>query len=512
MDIQTVTSQLLNSLKRNADRTAITFFRQGEKETELAFEDLDRDSTKLASVFASYGLAKGDRVVFSLPKSLFFVVAYMAVLRLGAIAVPCNPELTKTEKEYLLNDALPKLILTGSKDHGLFREIATDSQVLAVDEQRSYQELVPEIFAGPTRTSVETDPDLDDPALIIYTSGTTGLPKGAILTQANLGHDSLKIIKAWEITANDRILHALPLFHVHGLSFALTACLLAGASVFMLDRFKPEEVLGFLTRKGKDRSTVFMAVPTMYTRLLDCLQDEGQASFDHIRLLTSGSAPLNPNDFKRIQDSFGKPPVEREGMSETGMNFSNPVHGPKKRGSIGLPLPGVEVRIVDPESLVEVGRGCIGEIWLKGPSVTPRYWNKPKETAKNFYQGWFRSGDLGWFDEDGYYFLTDRLKHIIISGGENISPKEIENRLNQHQAVLESAAFGVQDRQWGERVAAAVVLDPAAKAEAKELKDYCRQYLHKWKCPKEIYILNQLPRNTMGKILKHELQQLANQD
>ncbi|MFW6055489.1 MAG: class I adenylate-forming enzyme family protein, partial [Thermodesulfobacteriota bacterium] len=435
--MQTLSKALMDSFARNEPSRAITFFRNREKETELSFGRLDQESGRLAGTLAGMGLQKGDRVVFNLPKSLFFVVAYLAVQRLGGVVVPINPELTRSEKEYLFQDARPGLIITKSEEQDLIREIGPEYRQLAVDAERPFQDLPLVRNADKAPQALESaGAGPDDPALIIYTSGTTGLPKGAVLTQFNLLHDAQNVIKTWEISAEDRLLHALPLFHVHGLCFALNTCLLTGAGVVMLDRFSPETVLEFLAGRKKEKCTLFMAVPAMYQRLLSALHEEKEA-FEHVRLWTSGSAPLDPLLFERIRDGFGKTPLEREGMSETGMNFSNPLHGPRKPGSIGLPLPGVRVRIVDPERFIDQQPGRVGEIWLKSPSISPGYWNKPDETGRVFHQGWFRTGDLGFADQDGYYFLTDRLKHIIISGGENVSPKEVENRLNRIEGVLE---------------------------------------------------------------------------
>jgi malonyl-CoA/methylmalonyl-CoA synthetase len=228
-------------------------------------------------------------------------------------------------------------------------------------------------------------------------------------------------------------------------------------------------------------------------------------NFNHIRLLASGSAPLPPKEFERIKKVFGKEPVEREGMSETGMNFSNPLRGVRKPGSIGLPLPHVEVRIVDAETFVDVDSGRVGEIWLKGPNVSPGYWRKPRETEAVFVKGWFRTGDLGKKDEDGYYYITDRLKHIIISGGENISPKEVESVLDRHPEIFESCVVGIPDERWGEKVVAGIVLKPGVALTTEKIKNYCREHLLDWKCPREFIFLKELPRNRMGKVIKDEV-------
>jgi malonyl-CoA/methylmalonyl-CoA synthetase len=354
----------------------------------------------------------------------------------------------------------------------------------------------------------QTDIGPEDPGLLVYTSGTTGKPKGAVLTQKNLTHDATNIIKIWMITETDRLCHALPLFHIHGLCFALHTALMAGSHVLMLDEFSPEKVIKVLGEKGDEYAcTLFMAVPTMYNRMADYL-GEKTLDFGHIRLLTSGSAPLLPKDFLKIKRVFGKEPVEREGMSETGMNFSNPLRGVKKPGSIGLPLPNLQVRIVDPLTLTDVDAGQTGEIWLKGLSVTPGYWQKPEETTKAFEKGWFRTGDLGKVDKDGYYFLTDRIKNIIISGGENISPKEVETIINQLEEMVESCVVGIPDKKWGEKVVAAIVKKPDSMLKAEEIQTYCKKHLHKWKSPKEIVFVQKLPKNRMGKVLRDDVKQL----
>jgi len=486
--------------------TALSFFRSGLKETTLTYAELEQDAIRMANTLLGWGVRTGDRVAFCLEKSLFFVVAHLASLKIGAISVPLNPGFKKEELTYLLGDAEPKVVFAGEAQGAIIGEIDGRPRVSVIETQRPYQDI--RFFQSASDAAPEIRLRPEDPGLIIYTSGTTGKPKGAVLSQQNLLHDATNIVRIWEITSSDALCHALPLFHIHGLCFALHTSLLAGAHVLMLDAFTPPTVIDLLARKEGDHAcTLFMAVPSMYVKLLDYL-GQRVLDFTHIRLWASGSAPLLVKDFERIKKVFGKEPVEREGMSETGMNFSNPLGGKKKPGSIGLPLPALEVRVVDPETLKDTDRGQVGEIWIKGPGVTPGYWQKPEETAKAFAEGWFRTGDLGRVDEEGYYTLTDRLKHIIISGGENISPKEIESVINRFEGIAESSVVGIPDEQWGEKVVAAVVPKPSSVPKVEELRQFCKELLHDWKCPKQIVLVKELPRNTMGKILKEDVKRL----
>lgn len=503
-------SSLAEHLRKSSEgcpqKTAISFYRKGARETEITYREMDLDSNRAAHAFLEIGVGKGDRVIVFMPKSLAFIVAHIALVKIGAISVPLNPAFKKSEMEYFIQDTDPGLIVCGKGQEGMIAGLAKGCPVMPVDTDVPYQEL--EVFEEFSTESVVENNGPDDPALIIYTSGTTGKPKGAVLTHGNLVHDALNVIHLWEISSKDVVCHALPLFHVHGLCFALYTALLAGAGIVMLEQFKPEHVIErLMVNRGEDACTVFMAVPVMYVRLLECVRNR-KIDFSHTRLWTSGSAPLLPKDFHRIRDVFGKEPVEREGMTETGMNFSNPLHGRKKPGSVGIPLPDLEVRTVDPETRSDVPFGEVGEIWLKGPSITPGYWRKPEETRRVFVDGWFRTGDLGRIDEDGYFYIMDRIKHIIISGGENISPKEIEDVINQHRSVSESCVVGIPDERWGEKVVAAVVGQPDCPIDPEELKSHCRIYVHDWKCPKEIRIVEGLPKNTMGKVLKEEVKGL----
>lgn len=506
MDCKTLSQCFAETCSQFRKKTAITFYRRAKAETEISFKTLDRDTNRIANAFQNMGVKKGDRVILFFPKSLLFVVAHLGLQKIGAITVPLNTGFKKSEMEYFIQDATPKLILAGPEQEVLIRETAPGVRSIGVDTEKPYEDN--DFFVIAPDTQPDAHIDADDPALIIYTSGTTGKPKGAVLTQGNLVHDAKNIMNIWEINDSDVLCHALPLFHVHGLCFALHTCLLAGSHVLLLDAFSPETAVNVLAKgEGNRVCTLFMAVPSMYAKMMDFVEGK-ELHFEPVRLWTSGSAPLLPKDFERIKRTFGKEPVEREGMSETGMNFSNPVRGTRKPGSIGLPLPGLEIRIVDPETLDDLPPGETGEIWLKGPAVTPGYWQKHEETAKTIVDGWFRTGDLGRIDEEGYYYLTDRLKHIIISGGENISPKEVEAVINRISGVSESSVVGISDEQWGEKVVAAVVPKQGFTLAPQEILSFCKEHLHSWKCPKEICFLDALPRNTMGKVLKKEVEKL----
>jgi len=508
----TLAGALRASFARHGGRKALSFLRAGRPETVLRYADLEEQTAAMARTLAGRGIGRQDRVALFLPKSLLLVVAHLAALRLGAVSVPWNPGLRKNEVAYLLGDASPALVLAGAEQERLLRELGPGRQVLAADTDAPY----PDGFAfgpgggGPPAAAVSPD----DPAAILYTSGTTGSPKGAVLTQGNLVHDAAGVCRIWEIRAPDVLCHALPLFHIHGLGFALHTCLLAGAHVLLLDAFVPATVLDILGQgPGGEACTLFMGVPAMYELLMEQRRRRGAGgAFPHVRLWACGSAPLPASGFADIAACFGREPVEREGMTETGMNFSNPLHGTRKPGSIGRPLPDLRVRVVDPRTLEDVPAGRTGEIWLQGPSITPGYFRKPGETAAAFHQGWFRTGDLGHADGDGYFFLTDRLKHLIISGGENVSPQEVENVIRRAGGVQDCCVLGIADRRWGERVVAAVVPGPGAHPTPEGIQAFCKENLHPWKCPKQVLVVEQLARNAMGKVVKEKVAALFEAD
>jgi malonyl-CoA/methylmalonyl-CoA synthetase len=504
--VVTLASLFDQTALRLGKKEAILFLRKGKLDSRTTYSCLLQNSNRVAFGLKDMGLKKGERVILFMPKSVEQVILHLGIQKVGGISVILNPGFKKDEMDYFLKDTDAKILMVGKKEEALIRLVDQKRLIITMDTETPFTD--EKLFQGYSSQTINTEADLQDPALLIYTSGTTGRPKGAILTQQNLIQDAKNIIHIWEITENDVLCHALPLFHAHGLLFALHTSLIAGAKMVMCDEFSSEIVTDILSRpKGDLACTLFMGVPTMYLKMIE-MTEEKKRDFNHLRLLTSGSAPLLPKDFERIKKVFGKEPVEREGMSETGMNFSNPLRGTKKPGSIGLPLPYVEARIVNPVTLQDLKLGEVGEILLRGPNVTPGYWKKPKETEAVFVKGWFRTGDLGKKDEDGYYYITDRLKHIIISGGENISPQEIESVINHHPNVSESCVVGIPDEKWGEKAVAAVVLKPGVALTAKEIKDHCKYHLLDWKCPKEVLFLEELPRNKMGKVIKEEVAKL----
>lgn len=499
------------SFSDHKHKKSIEFYRADQKETVLTYQQLLDDVLSFSRFLNRYNVKEKDRVILLLDKSVMSIIAHLSLIRRGLVSVPLNPGFKKSELTYLIKDCDPALIITEPEQQGVLQSINRNIPVLEVSTRAPYQDL--DFFKseqgrnqgiGDTKISVETEPS--DPALIIYTSGTTGDPKGAVLSCGNLINDAQNIIRIWELSPDDTLCHALPLFHVHGLCFALHTMFLTGGRIVLQDFFKAEVILNRLKTKT-DPCSVFMAVPTMYNRLINQI-GERKFDFSHLRLLTSGSAPLLEKEFVRIEKTFGKPPVEREGMTETGMNFSNPLHAKKIAGSIGIPLPKVQVRVVDPETQRDVEPGQIGEFWLKSASIISAYWNKPEQTKQTFSEGWFKTGDLGRQDESGYYYLTDRIKHLIITGGENVSAKEVERVIDAIKGVEMSCVVGIADEEWGEKVVAAVQLEKDEFVTQSDILTSCKKNLNNYKCPKKVLFCDKIPKNTMGKVLKEQVKSM----
>jgi malonyl-CoA/methylmalonyl-CoA synthetase len=455
--------------------------------------ELDRATRRVAARLAGAGLRPGDRILMSAATSVELVEAHVAALRLGLVVVPANTAYREREIAHLVGDAAPRAAIVDDRQRATWIQRARPDTLIfgpVVD--------TPVVGGAPVLDAAAPE----DPALIAYTSGTTGASKGAVLSHANLLASSESVRLAWRWDADDRLVLALPLFHIHGLGVGLHGTLLAGASAVLLPHFDPD---GMLDAAATHRATLFFGVPTMYARLAASprLGELGQ-----LRLCVSGSAPLPPAVFDRLADGSGQRVLERYGMTETGMNVSNPYDGERRPGTVGFPLPGVELRLVRPPGTggVPPTTGA-GEIQLRGPNVFGGYRGQPEATAAAFTDdGWFRTGDIGEHDADGYLRLVGRARELIITGGLNVYPREVEDVLLEHPAVAEVAVGGVADPEWGEVVTAWVVPARAASPPgAAELTGFAADRLARFKCPRRVVFVESLPRNALGKVLRHEL-------
>ena len=447
--------------------------------------DVDRASRKVAARLAGAGLRPGDRVLMSAGTSVELVEAHVAALRLGLVVVPANTAYREREIAHIVGDARPRAAVVDDPDRAAWvRRADPDALVFGPDVDIASSQ-------GRSGAPVLDAVRPDDPALIGYTSGTTGTPKGAVLSHGNILASSESVRLAWRWTADDRLVLALPLFHIHGLGVGLHGTLLTGASAVLLPRFDPHTVLDAAAAHD---ATLFFGVPTMYARLAGSPR---LAELGGLRLCVSGSAPLPPAVFDRLADGSGQRVLERYGMTETGMNVSNPYDGERRPGTVGFPLPGVELRLADD-----------GEIHLRGPNVFGGYWGRPDATAEAFTDdGWFKTGDIGEHDPDGYLRLVGRARDLIITGGLNVYPREVEDVLLEHPGVAEAAVAGTPDAEWGEIVSAWVVpASSAAPPPEAELEGFAAERLARFKCPRRVVFVEELPRNALGKVLRHELE------
>jgi malonyl-CoA/methylmalonyl-CoA synthetase len=457
---------------------------------ELDYAALRDESRRFAAALMQRGVAAGDRVAVQVDKSAEAVLLYVACLRLGAVFVPINVANTPGEVEYFLRDSQPRVAVIRPADRALLEPSASRAGVrhletLGADGEGSLSELAQQAHAQP---GLPRDIGGHSPAAIVYTSGTTGRSKGAILTRANLTSNAAALVEAWRFTADDILLHALPLYHIHGLFAAINTVLASGSSLVLLPKFDAGLVLRQLPH-----ATVFMGVPTYYTRLLQ-LSELNRAAAAGMRLFVSGSAPLLSETHQQFQQRTGHAIVERYGMTETLMNTSNPYDGMRKPGSVGPPLPGIDIRAAS------------GALEIRGPNVFAGYWQDPEKTRSEFTDdGWFKTGDLGRIDADGYVHIIGRAKDLVISGGYNVYPKEVEMELDALPGVLESAVFGVPHPDFGEGVTAAVVLRPAALLTEAEVISSVQSRLARYKVPKRVLFVDELPRNVMGKVQKNLL-------
>ena len=470
----------------------------------FSYGDLNRASGGVAKGLISRGLECGDRVAIRLGKGMAMVLLYLGCLRSGIIPLPINPVYTDDELRYFLSDSGARLLIAEEGSQPLIEPIqravsSVEKVMYAEPSGRRWAERG--VTVQPFVSPFAAQPD--DGAIMFYTSGTTGPPKGCIMSQKSCVINLQRIIEAWGITREDRLMHVLPLNHGHGLYVALTGCLLAGCFILLKDAFDAEEVLKEI---DEYQLSLFMGVPTHYHRFLK-VGGASRFSLSSTRLFVSGSAPLPEEVFKAFEQRFGHTILERYGMTEIGIHLTNPLNGRRLAGKVGLPLPGTEARIADISTGQILEQGEVGELVVRGPNVFSGYWKKPEETEKSFSTDrWFKTGDLAKVDESGYFSIVGRIKDLIISGGLNISPLEVEKALNTHRSILESAVIGVPDSDFGERVVAYIVLKERCKPPSlKEIQDKCREHLAGYKKPKDICFVDQLPRNTLGKVLKKEL-------
>ncbi len=463
-----------------------------------SYGDVRRISARYASALAALGVRPGDRVAALVEKSPEALFLYLACVRAGAVFLPLNSAYTHSEVEYFVADARPTLIVADPARRDGLAAIAAAHDVsrvetLAADGTGSLASLA----AAQTDSWEDVDRDSKDHAAILYTSGTTGRSKGAMLTHENLRSNAEALVQTWRFTSDDVLIHALPIFHTHGLFVATNVSLMAGATMILLPKFDPKEVLALLPR-----ASVLMGVPTFYNRLLDLPGLTREASA-RMRLFVSGSAPLLADTHRAFRERTGHAILERYGMTETSMNTSNPYDGERVAGSVGFPLPGIEVRVSEPESGQPLAAGETGMIEIRGPNVFSGYWGMPEKTRAEFRpDGFFISGDLGRIDERGYLWIVGRGKDIVISGGFNVYPKEVETEIDALPGVAESAVIGLPHRDLGEAVTAIVVLNGEGTTSEAEIAMALRARLAGYKLPKRVIFVDALPRNAMAKVQK----------
>jgi malonyl-CoA/methylmalonyl-CoA synthetase len=464
----------------------------------IHYDELDAASARIAHALSAEGCRPGDRVAVQTEKHWQGLALYLACLRAGLVYLPLNPAYQRGELAYFFADAEPSVIVCRPGSQDLVGGLCPKAVVLTLEGESGT------LLERATDRSDSFDTIMsrpDDVAAILYTSGTTGRSKGAMLSHRNLASNALALVEQWGFTRGDVLLHALPMYHVHGLFVACHCVLLSAARMLWLPKFDAREVIELLPH-----ASVMMGVPTFYTRLL------AEASFDKTacrstRLFISGSAPLLPDTFNEFRARTGQVILERYGMTETGMNTSNPLDGERIAGTVGLPLPGISVRIADAEDRSSAP-GVVGGIEVKGPNVFNGYWRMPEKTREEFTaDGYFKTGDMGELLPNGYLKIVGRAKDLIITGGLNVYPAEIEDRINALPGVAESAVIGVPDPDFGESVTAVVVPRPGYALNEADLTTALKAEIASFKVPKRVHVVADLPRNAMGKVQKNILRE-----
>ncbi len=468
--------------------------------TTLSFGGFVERAAQMAHVLAEAGLQPGDRLAAQVHKTSEAIALYAACVQAGVIFLPLNTAYTATEVAYFVGDATPKIVVCDGAAQEALDPIAEENGAITLtlnadgsgsltDRANAMAKAFDTAVLGP-----------DDLAAFLYTSGTTGRSKGAMLSHENLLSNAEVLLDYWRFSKEDTLLHALPIFHTHGLFVGTNTCLLAGSSMIFLPGFKVDDMIA-----NMPKATAMMGVPTFYTRLLDDPRFDRDL-VSHMRVFISGSAPLLAETHVAFQQRTGHRILERYGMTETNMNTSNPYEGDRKAGTVGFPLPGIDLRIVDPSSNEEVAQGQIGIIEVRGPNVFKGYWQMPEKTAQEFREdGFFITGDMGMIDGDGYVHIVGREKDLIISGGYNIYPKEVELLLDEQDGVLESAVVGIKHPDFGEGVVGVLVSDGSREIDRDVIMASIAPKIAKFKHPKALYVVDALPRNTMGKVQKNIL-------
>lgn len=478
----------------------------------IRYGQLYREIEYFTYALTEWGLQPGERVALFLDNCLEFVVAYLGTQLSGGIVVLVNSQYQQVELRHIMTDAGVRLCVTNAAGAEALQRLTVSplKALVVVDatqpstlEHIAFTDFIASGARASSNRAHSTLPGSTDPAVIGYTSGTTGQAKGALLLHSNLTSNIAAITTAWRWTEHDRLLLALPLFHTHGLMVGMHGTLFNGASVILRRKF---EAIDILTTLHNDASiSLFFGVPTMYIRLLAEAERQG-ATAHPLRLFVSGSAPLSPQVFADFERVFGQRILERYGMTETIMNLTNPYEGERRAGTVGGPFPGQEARVVDVQMRQALPPNEIGEIEVRGPHVFVGYWNRPEATSESFSpDGWFKTGDLGWYSSDGYYTITGRARELIISGGYNIYPREVEDVLAQHPAIAEVAVIGTPDPEMGEQVVAMVVAKKNETPEAADIIAFCRERLASYKKPRRVVFVDELPRNALGKVQKHLL-------
>ena len=470
-------------------------------EPAFTYGDMLAASARLAHVLVAQGVRPGDRVTAQVEKSPQAIFLYLACIRAGAVFMPLNAAYTLPELAYFIGDAEPKLLVGAPEKADAIAPLAQNAGIALLTLGSHGEGTLMQAAVMQPADFEDVSRERDDLAALVYTSGTTGRSKGAMLTHGNLASNAQTLVALWRFTRDDRLLHALPIFHTHGLFVATNVILLAGASMIFMARFDADQMM-----REMPRATCLMGVPTFYVRLL---QHAGltRATSAHMRLFISGSAPLLAETHVMWSQTTGHAILERYGMTETNMIASNPYDGARVPGAVGMPLPGVDVRIADAESGRLLPQGEIGMIEVRGPNVFAGYWRMPGKTMAEFRpDGYFITGDLGKIDDAGYVHIVGRGKDLVITGGCNVYPKEVESEIDALPGVLESAVIGVPHRDFGEGVTAVVVARPGAVLEEKAILAALERRLAKYKHPKRVLTVAELPRNAMGKVQKNVLQ------